>query len=235
MEEAGSGIRSGIGRSRGASLATMGWSLVELMVVIAILAILAGVTLPALTGVKKRAHNMLCQHHLKQWGMATHLYATDFEGWLPKDGSSNGQSKFGGWYISLPPYLNLPPYSQWPGRTNLHARPGISPYLCPANLKISDGKNLFHYCLNRSVNGSGAGNQVNISHIRNPASLIWLFDNGKKAGVASAANLHTNIHPSGPNILVLDGHVESVKRHDMMYNKENKLNPLIPGLHWLPK
>jgi hypothetical protein len=48
---------------------------------------------------------------------------------------------------------------------------------------------LFHYCLNEHVNGSGSGKQVKLCTIPKPARTIWLFDNGRIAGVAQQNNV----------------------------------------------
>ena len=66
--------------------------------------------------------------------------------------------------------------------------------------------NLFHYCLNEHVNGIGSGNQVKLGSVRQPALVVWLFDNGKLAGVAQQNNVHTNLHGHGAQFSFLDGH-----------------------------
>jgi len=64
-----------------------GFTLIELLVVIGIIAILASLLLPVLGRARERARRIACLSNLRQVLVATHLYAGDNDGLLPKGGT----------------------------------------------------------------------------------------------------------------------------------------------------
>jgi prepilin-type N-terminal cleavage/methylation domain-containing protein/prepilin-type processing-associated H-X9-DG protein len=211
-----------------------GFTLIELLVVIAVIAILASLLLPAINRAKQAAQAASCLNNLKQWGLATQMFAGDNGDFLPKDGTPNGTSLDEGWYNDLPRVLGLAGYKEMPWRTNASMNPGRSLWICPANPRRSNGNNLFHYCLNEHVNGIGAGNQIKLTSIPHPARTVWLFDNGKLAAVAQQNNVHTNIHFQGANFTFLDGHSAHFKSREYWDYALNEGITNNASLIWIP-
>ncbi|MBY0459459.1 MAG: DUF1559 domain-containing protein, partial [Gemmataceae bacterium] len=89
-----------------------GFSLIELLVALGIVAILLALLLPAVQSVRRAAARMSSQNNLRQIGLAVHGYATVRQGYLPKvDGNEYDNDSFQfSHHTMLLPYLEQSNY-----------------------------------------------------------------------------------------------------------------------------
>ena len=80
-----------------------GFTLIELLTVIAIIAILAGLLIPAVNRVRVSARQSVCASNMRQIGLALHMFANDHNGRLPGIAHFSENES---WIFTLAPYLD---------------------------------------------------------------------------------------------------------------------------------
>ncbi|MCE5185487.1 MAG: type II secretion system GspH family protein [Planctomycetaceae bacterium] len=97
-----------------------GFTLLELLVVIAVIALLLAVILPALNSAKLLARQVVCAAQMKQWALATSAYASENDSDIPPyadtcDLTSGGNALDSTtyWYNRLSAYLTREGYGTW--------------------------------------------------------------------------------------------------------------------------
>lgn len=166
---------------RRSDLGTKGFTLVELLVVIAIVAVLAGLLLPTVETVRSSARSAVCTSNLRQLGIATVGYNSDWNGmqlpcFAPNDTTYQDIGQYS-WIAKLRTYLG-------DDRTTTFSAPtDVRVAMCPAvPRRWGFGHN---YVANGRLATSGPGminDVVALDRIQRPSDKVLLCDTGATAG-----------------------------------------------------
>ena len=191
------------------------FTIVELLIVLAIIAVLAAMLLPALNKASERAKSIGCTNNLKQIGNAVSFYTIDYDGYL----ISCALPETGWWIYSLKRQLNYNSdadiltkgVTQCPSRTKEDAIWG--------SLGYGWNYDYFGY----RYNSPGVGYGTKIHRVPDPQTI--LIADSKDVGdtqvlIYPASPLMENRiaarHLNGGNYLFIDGHVEYITRQDIL-------------------
>ena len=200
-----------------------GFSLVELLVVVAAIAILMGLLLPALKVAKQKAFQTFCANNMKQMGLAINSYTIDNDDWMPLS-------------RIVPPYPPIPGnvYS-WLSEIHeyIDGKPLTSTHIsnvftCPAGEREvcwtgGNGGNYMYdtYLGNYSVTWGyptyASYGPRKLGRCRAPANCAVVIDGQNKTKdlcifdfgsfATAVAYVHFR-HSKGTNVLLADAHVE---------------------------
>lgn len=205
-------------------------------VVIAIIAILASMLLPALTRAREAAKKITCSNNLREMGLVFLFYADEYDDWIPGNhGSEN--------YNIEDASGNSHPWSRLMANAtkmfkyeNMTAGIKRSIAACPSTTKASGSTN---YGINeglrvQAVNAdmqnrgvwkiSSCNNFINFVSVKRPANVAVLIESDDTRYYIRPHNAHTVPQPFGAdfrhnnslNILFIDGHVESMKKEQVL-------------------
>jgi prepilin-type N-terminal cleavage/methylation domain-containing protein len=137
--------RAKTGRDSGTARKASGFTLVELLVVVAIIGVLVALLLPAVQLARDASRRASCSNNFRQIGSAIHIYH-DIHNSFPPGGLSKKvcckQDNFTTWTIQILPFVDqLPLYEQYSqgqtneARGNGKVREGFVPvYSCPSDI-----------------------------------------------------------------------------------------------------
>lgn len=177
------------------ALSQHAFTLVELLVVIALLATLAGLLLPAFGRAKESGRATVCLGNLHQIGLALQLYVQDYRNRLPymRDKSLTTTNDLPGPDLVLSNYLG-----------NIHV------LQCP-----SDQQNLFQttgssYSWNSLLNGEDADHLVALGMNFDPHQIPLMYDKDKFHHARGSAKAVNYLYADGhiKNLLALEGTIQ---------------------------
>lgn len=200
-----------------------GFTLIEMLVVIAIIALLAAVIIPAVNRGLDNSRRIACASNLRSLGEATLAYVVDHKQKIPFIKASSGP---GSGYAN-PPWFNLlAPYAGGVVRSNISLEPGTdTAFRCPAqrgDFAISYGPSIGAF-----VDGNS---HLVYSQIVSPSEKVWLLDvppgnvyffNPAIPAEAWTAPRHRNL----ANVLYFDGHVDTATPEDLEENRPLLFQP----------
>lgn len=209
------------------------FTLIELLIVIAIIAILASMLLPALKNARNSAKTIGCASNLKQISLAFSQYVGDFNSYLPppssprvSDGTGRSNLSWNGGDLTLikADYLNMKSDKlgdDYKGVLHCPARNRPDKNNDGTELaKINYGMSYYQSSYNTARSNYNDAVIVPEKFTRanypRPGTTAWVVDTGKSgypfvASLDAIAERVGNIHSSGPNILYMDAHVDKKK------------------------
>ncbi|MCC5843714.1 MAG: prepilin-type N-terminal cleavage/methylation domain-containing protein [Verrucomicrobia bacterium] len=190
-----------------------GFTLIEMLVVIAIIALLAAIIFPSVSASMRRSKTTVGLSNLRQIGQAFQNYATENQGRFPFEIGIAGAADRRTWHVAIAPYLDE--FSL----EDLNARIGQRPvgvFACPNSTNRTRSGNYADYGMNIYVNGSETeqeGRQRTVFQITNPERVILAGDSTdcnrplRPGSVDGLLDRRQGRNEDSANILYVDGRV----------------------------
>jgi prepilin-type N-terminal cleavage/methylation domain-containing protein/prepilin-type processing-associated H-X9-DG protein len=211
-------------RSQKPSACRRAFTLVELLVVVAIIGILAALLLPVLGQGKARARSAQCLSQLEQWSRALQMYVNDNAEYLPRRGQGvrplTQLDRPEDWFNALPPELSLPGFGAFTASAGTNANSPPQLFVCP-EAKPASGRCFLTYAMNMYVSPWNLPQPHRMDQIPTPSTVVFLSDGG--IGYSSAFPAVAEYSPQArhrrtANLVFLDGHAASFRAAEIGCN-----------------
>jgi prepilin-type N-terminal cleavage/methylation domain-containing protein len=206
------------------------FTLIELLIVIAIIAILASMLLPALKNARESAKKIACTSNLKQLGTTVQMYANDFNGYFP---NAQGGLANPGIFILNNLTVNILDAKRKDGTPcawESDYSPTLKLLLCPSAGSTNMWKSNYGwnaYCASLpEISGTNYNKHQKIFSIPDPSTIILIGDAKAPEGTTVRLNywdykdygegwpFYINYrHANSTNLLRGDLHVDSTKEN----------------------
>jgi prepilin-type N-terminal cleavage/methylation domain-containing protein/prepilin-type processing-associated H-X9-DG protein len=170
---------------------TAGFTLMEVLVVVAIILVLAAIAFPVYKAIMQRAHKTVALNTMKQLASGTQSYIAQNDGTLPEEdakGADTWQSAADpenakAWYNSLPKILSARPVSEFAGNPREFYTKDSLFFLPGAEYPEGDKRlraPLFAIAINTKLQRKigGEAKSAKLSQITNPAKTVLFLEKG---------------------------------------------------------
>lgn len=200
------------------------FTLVELLVAVAVLAVLAALLLPALGSGQSKAHRAQCLSQLHQWGIAVQLYADEHEDEIPRRGQGvrplTQLNRPEDWFNALAGELGLPGFGAYIAGAGTNANSPPALFVCPA-AKPAPARYFLAYAMNMYLSPWNLPAPHHTIDIPAPALTVFLGDGGVgycSAFPAAAEYSPQARHRQTANLAFLDGHADNFRGEEIGSN-----------------
>ena len=195
------------------------FTLLELLIVIAIIMILSSLMLPALSKVREKSRAISCTSNLKQLGTAFMMYVNDNNDFTPTVQSMYNGSLTTNWPCAI--------YSELGKNTKVFHCPslltGISrSYVSDSDITFTIKPPVYmSYGVNQNALGLKPPDNIKFSRIKSLSELALILETieGQVYFTQSNANLWEYRHNNAMNVLYAGGNVGTKKRNTILTSK----------------